>query len=127
MGKSRAAAKDVGRLTDKVDVDLTRISFAQRDVYDLLAEPIADAFYYFDPPYDGMEDYYFVGKSFDNDAFAAALRDFTGVHGKYWAMSNSDTPRIRALYGDWCDIMVVSWNYASAHGEGHELLIRPRF
>jgi hypothetical protein len=33
----------------------------------------------------------------------------------------------REFYGDWCDIMVVSWNYASAHGEGKELLIRPRY
>jgi hypothetical protein len=72
--------------------------------------------------------YYFYGSyaaTFPNSTLAVTM--VTEVHGKYWAMSNSDTPRIRALYGDWCDIMVVGWNYASAHGEGKELLIRPRF
>jgi hypothetical protein len=42
-------------------------------------------------------------------------------------MFYGDTPLIRELYGDWCDIMTVSWHYVSKRGEGTELLIRPRF
>jgi hypothetical protein len=126
-GVSRGGDKDVGNITDKVDVDLSRIHFRHEDVFAALRKPVnLDSFYYFDPPYDGLEDYYAVSKGFDHKAFAAAVHYFT-TKTPYWMMSYGDTPLIRELYGDWCDIMTVSWHYASKQGEGMELLIRPRY
>jgi hypothetical protein len=93
----------------------------------VLRDPVRlDSFYYLDPPYDGLEHYSAVGKGLDHRKLAEALRYFT-TNTPYWMMSYGDTPLIRELYGDWCDIMTVSWHYASKQGEGTELLIRPRY
>jgi len=67
LGRSRGGDKEVGNITDKVDVDLSRIHFRHEDVFAALRKPVnLDSFYYFDPPYDGLKDYYAVGKGFNH-------------------------------------------------------------
>ncbi len=124
-GRDRGRA--IARLADKADIDLSRMHFGHKDVFAALRDPVSlDSFYYLDPPYDGLEDYYAVGKGFDHRKLAAAVRYFT-TKTPYWMMSYGDTPLIRELYGGWCDIMSVSWHYSSKQTEGTELLIRPRY
>lgn len=83
----------------------------------------ADTFFYIDPPYFGVEDYY--GKDiFRREEFAKLAEQLTGIKGKF-LLSLNDTPEIRELFINF-EIESVQTKYSCTKGSSipaSELLI----
>lgn len=81
-------------------------------------------FFYLDPPYHGVEDYYGDGL-FSRDDFQRMADQLTGIKGKF-LMSINDIPDIRATFSGF-EIDVVDVTYSCGKGSRPrvgELLIR---
>ena len=80
-----------------------------------------EAFAYLDPPYDVPNLY--RTDPFDHERLAKVLRERSN-----WLLSYNDTPRIRALYEGWCEILPVSWAYGMNRSkQSNEVLIRRKW
>jgi len=86
---------------------------------------------YADPPYDGtFNSYSKEWKLADQERLSLALKA-ASERGAVVYASNSDTPRIRALYGEWCHIQerVIQYQVGGAKArrqEGKEVLLISR-
>lgn len=116
-------------------LDLAPFTFSQLDVLDFLAlhPPQPHHTLYLDPPYllprsDLYGNWGALHRSFSHQALANALRHRTarGLRTDF-LLSYNDCPDIRALYGDWCDIIPLRWRYSmNATRTSNEVLIVPR-
>jgi DNA adenine methylase len=98
-------------------LDLQNMEFFNQDYEQFLADH-PNTFAYLDPPYDVKNLY--LADSFDHERLARVLRQRTN-----WVMSYNDTPLIRKLYGDWCDIEPVDWVYCmTKFKKSNEVIIR---
>jgi len=101
-------------------VDVSTLDVQLCDYETLLTQYPTD-FAYLDPPYDVPNLY--ASAPFDHERLARVLRARTSD----WVLCYNDTPRIRALYGDWCDLQPVSWSYGmNTSKTSNEIFIRPR-
>lgn len=111
------------------------ISFSCGDFEPFIDKVPADCFLYLDPPYDPIsKTSAFVsytdggfGKE-DQERLSRCLLRFHQRGGSF-LLSNSDTPFIRSLYEDWCEIIEVSARRSlaassSSRGKVVELAIR---
>jgi DNA adenine methylase len=101
-------------------VDLSRITIACRGFEEQLAM-YPTMFANLDPPYDVPNLY--GSPAFNHERLAEVLR----TRASNWILCYNDTPRIRALYQEWCEIRVAQWSYGmNASKRSNEILIAPR-
>jgi DNA adenine methylase len=114
---SRSPLSCIARLES---IDLTNLDVCCRDFEaQLSAYPTLYAF--LDPPYDVPNLY--GSPEFDHERLARVLRERTSN----WLLCYNDTPRIRGLYQEWCDIHSVQWSYGmNASKRSNEILIVPK-
>lgn len=119
-GGYTAARSPVSCIERLRDVNLDTLDVQHCDYETLLAQYPTD-FAYLDPPYDVPNLY--ASDPFDHERLARVLRE----RKSKWLLCYNDTPRIRELYGDWCDIEPVSWAYGmNASRKSNEVFITPR-
>ena len=100
--------------------DLTNLEIACRD-YEAQLALYPTMFAFLDPPYDVPNLY--GSPAFDHERLARVLRE----RKSGWMLCYNDTPRIRALYQDWCRIDAVSWAYGmNASRKSNEIVITPQ-
>ena len=101
-------------------VDVTNLEVRCCD-YETQLHAYPTTFAYLDPPYDVPNLY--MSAQFDHERLAHVLRE----RKSQWIVCYNDTPRIRALYETWCEIVPVAWAYGmNATRKSNELLIRPK-
>lgn len=99
-------------------VDLTNLRVQHCD-YETALRQHPDVFAFLDPPYDVPNLY--RSAEFDHARLARVLREREAP----WVLCYNDTPRIRALYEDWCEIVPVSWQYGMNRSRSsNEIVVR---
>lgn len=106
---------------DKLErVTLEGLSVRHCD-YETALRQHPDAFAFLDPPYDVPNLY--RSAEFDHERLARVLREREAP----WVLCYNDTPRVRALYGAWCEITPVTWQYGmNASRKSNEVVISKR-
>jgi site-specific DNA-adenine methylase len=101
-------------------VNLGNLEFHNQD-FETFLSAYPTHFAYLDPPYDVPNLY--LSERFDHERLAAILH----ARQSRWVLCYNDTPRIRALYQEWCEISVAQWSYGmNASKRSNEILIAPR-
>lgn len=109
----------VGCIDKLKQVDLTNLHVCLSD-YEAQLARYPETFAYLDPPYDVPNLY--LSQQFHHERLAQVLR----ARHSDWILCYNDTPRIRALYEDFCEIVPLTWSYGmNATRRSNEILIRP--
>ena len=106
---------------DKLEkINLTNLNVCLSDYEAQLAQH-PETFAYLDPPYDVPNLY--MSDNFNHERLAQVLR----TRQSDWILCYNETPRIRSLYEDFCEIIPLTWSYGmNASRRSNEILIRPR-
>ena len=101
------------------DIDLTNIDVRCCD-YEEQLNLYPNMFAFLDPPYDVPNLY--GTQTFNHERLADVLRS----RQSKWILCYNDTPTIRRLYQDWCNIIPLQWSYGmNKTRKSNEILILP--